>query len=90
MTSQMVIHYCPPCGLRPTAVNLAVAVEAATGVTSEIRPGGWGTFRIEYAGNVLFDRWKTRGLLGRIGFGRLPTAEELVALVKQRGTVGVT
>jgi hypothetical protein len=53
-------------------------------VRCELRPAFWGTFRIVHAGEEIFNRWKTRGWLGRLGCGRTPTPDEIVTLVRAR------
>lgn len=77
------IHYCPACGFRGHSEAIATALRSELGIDSDLREGFWGTFRIEYEGRVIYDRWRTRGWLGRIGFGRTPTAEEIVALFRR-------
>ncbi len=49
--------------------------------------GFWGTFRIEVEGREIFNRWKTRGIWGRIGFGRTPEPAEIVTLVRELQSV---
>lgn len=77
------IHYCPACGFRGHSETIAATLRSELGIESDLREGFWGTFRIEYEGRVIYDRWRTRGWLGRIGFGRTPTPEEIVALFRR-------
>lgn len=80
---QITIYYCPPCRLREPAERIAEALERELSLGAEIREGFWGTFRVECDGVVIFNRWKDRGWLGRLGFGAVPTPEEILALVRQ-------
>lgn len=82
MTSTVVIHFCRTCGFEKPAEQIADAVRRELGLTVECRPGFWGCFRIEQDGREVFNRWKTRGWLGRLGCGRTPTAEEIVRLLR--------
>lgn len=81
---KVTIHYCPPCGLREPAERIAEALERELSLGAELREGFWGTFRVEYGGDEIFNRWKDRGWLGRIGFGKVPRPEEIVTLIRQR------
>ncbi|MCA9070129.1 MAG: Rdx family protein [Planctomycetaceae bacterium] len=81
--AKITIYYCPPCGLRKPAERIAEALERELSLGAEIREGFWGTFRVECDGEVIFNRWKDRGWLGRLGFGAVPTPEEIVVLVRQ-------
>lgn len=81
---QVTIYYCPPCGLREPAEKIAEALERDLSLGAQLEEGFWGTFRVECDGEVLFNRWKDRGWLGRIGFGTVPTPEEIVPLIRQR------
>lgn len=83
MTSSVVIHFCRTCGFEKPAEQIANAVRRELGLTVECRPGFWGCFRIELGGREVFNRWKTRGWLGRIGCGRTPTATEIVNLLRR-------
>jgi hypothetical protein len=81
---KVTIHFCPPCGLRKPAERIAETLERELSLGAELREGFWGVFRVEYGGEEIFNRWKDRGWLGRIGFGKVPTPEEIVSLVRQR------
>jgi selT/selW/selH-like putative selenoprotein len=80
---QATIHYCRTCGFRAHAEAIAAALRSELGIESELREGFWGTFRIECDGQTVYDRWRTRGWLGRIGLGRTPTPDEIVALFRR-------
>lgn len=84
MASELVIHFCRTCGFGPPADQIAEAVRRELGLTVECRPGFWGCFRIEHDGQAIFNRWQTRGWLGRFGCGRTPNSAEIVELLKQR------
>ncbi len=81
---KVAIIYCPPCGLREPAERIAEALERELSLGAELREGFWGAFRVEMGGEVIFNRWKDRGWLGRMGFGKVPTPEEIVSLVRQK------
>lgn len=80
--TKITIYYCPPCGLRKPAERIAEALERELSLGADLHEGFWGTFRVECDGEVIFNRWKDRGWLGRLGFGAVPTPEEIVALVR--------
>ena len=84
MASEVVIHFCRTCGFEKPAEQIAAAVRRHLGLTVKCRPSFWGCFRIEHDGREIFNRWKTRGWLGRLGCGRTPTAVEVVELLQQR------
>ena len=84
MASRVDIHFCRTCGFGPPAEQIADVVRRELGLTVECRPGFWGCFRIEHDGQEIFNRWKTRGWLGRLGCGRSPTSAEVVELLRQR------
>jgi predicted Rdx family selenoprotein len=84
LSASVVIHYCRTCGFDKPAESIAESLRRELRLTVECRPGFWGCFRIEHNGEELFNRWKTRGWLGRLGCGRTPTAAEIVALLQQR------
>ena len=81
-TSDVVIHYCRTCGFGFPAEQIAAAVRRELGLVVECRPGWWGCFRIEAWGREIFNRWETRGWLGRLGFGHTPGPSEVVELLR--------
>ena len=82
MTSSIVIHFCRACGFDRSAERIAEALRRELGLSVECRPGFWGCFRIERDGQEIFNRWKTRGWLGRLGCGLTPTPKEIVDLLR--------
>ena len=78
--------------MMPTATPFEFG--SALGLTVECQASYWGCFRVELDGTEIFNRWKTRGWLGRLGFGREPSAEEIISQIRHRynlvsdGTVG--
>lgn len=84
MPSEVVIHFCRTCGFDQPAEEIARAVRRELNLAVESRPGFWGCFRIEHDGVEIFNRWKTRGWLGRFGCGRTPTSEEIIERLQQR------
>ena len=75
------IHYCRLCGFARHAEAIARALDAELGLSIDLREASWGTFRIEWSGREVYNRWRTRGILGRVGLGHTPTPEEVVALL---------
>ena len=75
------IHYCRLCGFGEPAEAIARAVDADLGLSTDLRQAFGGTFRIEWSGREVYSRWRTRGILGRLGLGHTPTPEEVVALL---------
>lgn len=78
----VVIHYCGTCGFGTLAARIATAVQQDLKIPCELRPAFWGTFRIESEGREIYNRWRTNGWLGRLGFGRNPQPAEIVALLQ--------
>ena len=81
----VVIHYCRACGFDVPAERIAEAVRRELGLTVECRAGWWGCFRIEAAGREIFNRWKSRGWLGRIGFGHTPEPNDVIEMLRRIG-----
>ncbi len=79
---QVTIYYCRLCKLRKPAEAIAQALQHELGVQANLAEGFWGTFRIEVDGQDVFNRWQSRGIWGRLGFGRTPSPEEIVALLR--------
>ena len=86
---RVVIHYCRTCGFKEPADAIAERLHSELGVQAELQSAFWGTFRIERDGQVVYDRWRTRGLLGRIGLGRTPGPDEIVELIRSGDPSGV-
>lgn len=87
-SNSVVIYFCRTCGFGEPAQQIADVLRETFELSVECRPSFWGCFRIELNGRELFNRWKTRGWLGRLGFGRTPTTDEVIELVMaDRGVV---
>ena len=78
----IIIHYCSTCGFRKPAERIAATIERELSLPCTLRKAFWGTFRIESDGREIYNRWKTRGWLGRLGLGRNPQPEEIVSLLR--------
>ncbi|QDU40737.1 Rdx family protein [Maioricimonas rarisocia] len=78
------IYYCRTCRFRPVAEQIAEALRHEFGVESRLVEGPWGTFRVMYGGEEVFNRWTSRGWIGRLGFGRKPTPDEIIDAVRTR------
>lgn len=78
----IVIHFCRTCGFGVPAEQAAEAVRRELGLAVECRPGWWGCFRIEVHGREIFNRWKSRGWLGRLGFGITPKPCDVVEMLR--------
>jgi predicted Rdx family selenoprotein len=79
----VLIHYCSTCGFRKPAERIAAAVTQSLSLRCELRKAFWGTFRIEYDGREIYNRWKSGGWLGRLGLGKNPRPEEIVELLRR-------
>ena len=75
------IHYCRLCGFAEHAEAIAEALKTELGLATDLQGAFWGTFRIEWSGQEIYNRRRTRGILGRLGMGRTPTPEEIVLLL---------
>ncbi|MFG0334088.1 MAG: Rdx family protein [Maioricimonas sp. JB049] len=80
--SDCTIFYCSTCRFRPVAERIAEALKRESGVESRLVEGPWGTFRVEYDGEEVFNRWTSRGWIGRLGLGCKPTPEEIIDIVR--------
>lgn len=76
------IKYCRPCGYLERAERLAEKLRCATAANVELVPGNFGVFKIWVNGELVFDKRQTRGILGKLGFGDVPSDEELVDRVQ--------
>lgn len=76
------IWYCRTCGFEPLAREIATNIERELGLPTELKSAFWGTFRIDHAGREVFNRWKNRGWMGRIGCGTSPTPNEILELLR--------
>lgn len=79
----LTIHYCATCGFRKHAERIAAAVQSELSIPCQMRKAFWGTFRIEYGGREIYNRWKSGGWLGRLGLGKNPRPEEILSLLRQ-------
>lgn len=86
----VVIYYCKTCHFLKPAQELARALEAECGATTELRSAFWGTFRVEVDGEEIYNRWKTRGWIGRLGLGCNPRVPEIIASVRARQSSALT
>lgn len=84
------IYYCRTCRFRPVAETIAEAIQREFGVQSRLVEGVWGTFRVVYRGEEVFNRWTSRGWIGRLGFGHKPTPDEIVSAIRSRQAARVT
>lgn len=75
---RVTIKYCRPCGYLKRAEQLAERLRAYPDVSVELTPGSMGVFKIWADDHLVFDKRTTRGLLGKIGLGRVPSDEELL------------
>ncbi|MFG0297968.1 MAG: Rdx family protein [Maioricimonas sp. JB045] len=84
------IYYCRTCRFRPVAEKIAEAIQREFGVQSRLVEGVWGTFRVVYRGEEVFNRWTSRGWIGRLGFGHKPTPDEIVLAIRSRQAAHVS
>lgn len=86
VSRRVLICYCQTCGFGALAEQISDALAREFGNTFGIRvdckSSYWGCFRVEIEGVEIFNRWKTRGWLGRVGIGRTPTKEEIIKLIR--------
>ncbi|QDU61100.1 Rdx family protein [Planctomycetes bacterium Pan216] len=68
------IKYCQPCGYRRYAEELAGHYPDAE---LSFVPGFFGVFKVWIDDRLVFDRYQTGGVLGRVGLNRLPTPAEI-------------
>jgi selT/selW/selH-like putative selenoprotein len=76
------IKYCVPCGYRRHAERLAELFQKRFGASITLEKGNLGVFKIWRDNQLVFDKRQTRGLLGKLGFGTLPSDEILVKLLE--------
>ena len=82
MNRRVLIRFCRTCGFGVLAEQIAEIMRREWGLVVECQSSYWGCFRVELDGVEVFNRWKTRGWLGRIGFGRTPSPDEVVSLIR--------
>lgn len=78
------IRYCRTCGFREPAEAIAESLRSEFGLEPRLEEGFWGTFQIRHDGVEVFNRWKTRGVWGRLGLGRTPDPSEVVTIFARR------
>lgn len=78
------IRFCRTCGFREPAEAIAAALQNEFGLQIHLEEAFWGTFQILHGEVEIYNRWKTRGFLGRLGLGRTPAPDEIVALFRPR------
>lgn len=75
------IKYCVPCGYRRHAERLAELFQNRLKASVTLEKGSFGVFKIWRDDQLVFDKRLTRGWLGKLGFGTLPSDETLVKLL---------
>lgn len=75
------IKYCRPCGYLRHAEALASKLGGSPNSEVELVPGNFGVFKIWCDGQLVFDKRDSRGILGKLGFGYLPSPDFLADLV---------
>ena len=83
MNRRVLIRFCRTCGFGVLAEQIAEVLRGELDLVVECRSSYWGCFRVELDGVEIFNRWKTRGWLGRLGFGRTPSSGEVVSLIRK-------
>jgi hypothetical protein len=78
------IKYCKPCGLRLPAERIASRLSEENKVRCSLVAGNFGVFKIWVDDRLVFDKRQTNGWLGKLGFGKLPPEDELVAWIQQK------
>ena len=81
---QVRIKYCTPCGYRRHAERLSKKIAERWGKPAELIPGErfqFGILKIWVDDRLVFDKSTTRGILGKLGFGRIPPDPELLTLI---------
>ena len=58
-------------------------MRAETGAEVGLIPGNFGVFKVWADGRLLFDKRKTGGLIGWIGFGPIPADEEILGVIRR-------
>ena len=81
---RVLIRFCRTCGFGVLAEQIADALRQEFGLVVECQPSYWGCFRVDFDKIEVFNRWKTRRWIGRLGFGRTPSSDEIVGLIRHR------
>lgn len=79
-----VIHYCRACGFQKPAEAAAEAIHREFGIESELKTAFWGTFRVEYGVEHVYNRWRDEGFWGYMVFAEPPGPEKIVNLFRAR------
>lgn len=75
------IKYCKPCGYRKRAEALAERLRRELKANVTLVPGNLGVFKVWAAGELIYDKRETRGLLGKLGFGVVPSDDEILSRI---------
>lgn len=75
---QVKIQFCRPCGYRKIALRLAELVERELGTKPELVGGNLGVFKIWVNDQLIFNKYDAPGILGKLGFGPIPSDSELL------------
>ena len=81
----VVIEYCSLCHFAEPAHELAARIREEFGLECDVRAGMWGTYRIRWGNQVIFNRWTDRGWLGWIGWGTNITSDEVLKRMRAAG-----
>lgn len=76
------IKYCKPCGYLKRAEQLAERLRRECEANVTLEPGNFGVFKVWVDGTLVFDKRQTGGLLGKLGFGPIPSDDELITKIR--------
>lgn len=77
------VQYCRPCGYRRYAEELANRLREDGVEAIELVPGNFGVFKTWVDDRLVFDKYQEGGLLGRFGFGPVPSTDHLLQRIRQ-------
>lgn len=79
---KVTIKYCKPCGYLKRAEALAERFRRDCKADVTLVPGTFGVFKVWVDDRLIFDKRDTRGVLGKLGFGAIPSDDEILSRVQ--------
>jgi selT/selW/selH-like putative selenoprotein len=82
-TMEVRIRYCKPCRYRIRAEHLAELIRQRFSAKVDVEAGNFGVFKIWVDGDLVFDKYKENGWIGRFGFGVVPPDDVVLGAIQE-------
>jgi selT/selW/selH-like putative selenoprotein len=76
------IRYCRPCRYRLRAEHLADVIRREFAADVETEAGNFGVFKVWVDDELVFDKYRAHGWIGRFGFGAVPPDEIVLKSIR--------